>query len=56
MQEKFKELHLAKASFDRRAACKLILDECAAEGYDLSLRQLSDQLVARDHSTNTPTR
>ncbi len=56
MQEKFVELNLTKTSFARMAQCGVILVEYAAEGYALSLWQLSDQLVARDHSTNTPTR
>lgn len=35
------------------ALCNQIIEEYQAEGYDLTLRQLYYQLVARDHIPNT---
>ena len=54
MKEQFEKNALSKTSLDRIADINAILDEYEAEGYDLSLRQLYYQLVARDMIENSP--
>jgi hypothetical protein len=47
------EKNFRKASLDRLMLVNTILNEYAADGYDLSLRQLYYQLVARDYIENS---
>lgn len=47
MKEKFEDTALSKTSLARIADINAILAEYAREGYDLTLRQLYYQLVAR---------
>ena len=47
------EKDFRKSSLDRLTMVNEILNEYAADGYDLSLRQLYYQLVARDYIENT---
>lgn len=53
MKEKFENIAFTKSSLDRIETINAILAEYEAEGYDLSLRQLYYQLVARDIIENT---
>lgn len=53
MKELFIEKGFTEKSLVMIAMVNSILDEYAAGGYDLSLRQLYYQLVARDHIPNT---
>ena len=53
MKERFEDINLSKTSLDRLAQVNVILTEYAADGYDLSLRQLYYQLVARDLIENS---
>ncbi len=53
MKEQFEDLKLSKTSLARLEHVSTILTEYAADGYDLSLRQLYYQLVARDIIENS---
>ncbi len=53
MKEKFEDINFTRGSLDRIDTINAILAEYEAEGYDLSLRQLYYQLVARDIIENT---
>jgi len=53
MKEQFVYKKLTEKSLEKLALVNLILDEYRADGYDLSLRQLYYQLVARGHVENS---
>lgn len=53
MREQFIEKNFAKKSLDRLELVTKILDQYRGQGYDLSLRQLYYQLVARDYIENS---
>lgn len=53
MKEKFEDINFTRSSLARIETINTILAEYEAEGYDLSLRQLYYQLVARDLIENT---
>lgn len=53
MKQKFLELNFSRKSLETLGVITSILNEYQALGYDLSLRQLYYQLVARDYIENT---
>jgi hypothetical protein len=53
MKEQFIDHSFARSSTERLQLVNGILDEYSADGYDLSLRQLYYQLVARDYIENS---
>ena len=53
MKETFEEIRFSRASQERLEQIAAILAEYQADGYDLSLRQLYYQLVARDMIENS---
>ena len=53
MREQFIDKKFSKKSLDRLELVNMILDQYRGQGYDLSLRQLYYQLVARDYIENS---
>ena len=53
MKQAFIEKNFSKSSLETIKTVNQILDEYAAQGYDLSLRQLYYQLVARGFIENS---
>lgn len=54
MKEQFIEKRFSSDNAYKIVLMNAILDEYSAQGFDLSLRQLYYQLVARDHIENSP--